>query len=88
MKACLGQAATAQKLNLPILTEQAAKGLHTLVNGMVQNWLLDTTAYNLRQSSEAVIDVYPEGRLKDCRAARSKDIHRTGCNWRQPSQLG
>jgi len=60
MKDCLGQAVLAQKLNLPIPAEQAATGLHALVSGMIQNRLLDTTAYKLRQSGEIAIDVYPE----------------------------
>ena len=61
MKHCHGRAALAQELNLPIPAEQAANGLHALVDGMTQNWLLDTTAYNLRQSGELVIDIYLEG---------------------------
>ena len=61
MKDCLIQAALVQKLNLPIPAEQAANGLHALVDGMIQNWLLDTGAYKLRQSGELVIDIYLKG---------------------------
>lgn len=61
MKNCLEQAALAQKLSLALPAEEAAHGLHALVDGMIQNWLLDTTAFDLRQSGERVIDVYLKG---------------------------
>lgn len=61
MKDCLEQAAMAQQLDLPIPSETAADGLHALVDGMIQNWLLDTIAFDLRQSGEKVVNVYLKG---------------------------
>ena len=61
MRDCLEQAAVAQDFCLFIPAETAAHGLHALVDGMIQNWLLDTTAFDLRQGGGQVIDVYLEG---------------------------
>ncbi|MES2944679.1 MAG: TetR family transcriptional regulator [Pseudomonadota bacterium] len=54
-------AATAQKLNMPVATTHAAQGLHAMVDGLIQNWLLDTQAFDLRTTGELVIDVYLKG---------------------------
>lgn len=54
-------AAEAQKLSLPISLLNAAQGLHALVDGMLQNWLLDPQAFDLTASGEQVIDIYLAG---------------------------
>ena len=61
MKLCLEQAAVSHELTLRIPSESAANGLHALVDGMIQNWLLDSDAFDLRRSGEQVIDVYLTG---------------------------
>lgn len=40
---------------------QAARGLHALVDGLIQNWLLDTSAFNLERVGMRAIDTYLEG---------------------------
>ena len=61
VKNCLEQAAHTHDLTLQIPAEMAANGLHALVDGMIQNWLLDTSVFDLRHSGELVIDVYLKG---------------------------
>ena len=51
-------AASKQKLILPISLTDAAQGLHAMIDGLIQNWLLDTKAFDLLTTSERVMDVY------------------------------
>jgi TetR/AcrR family transcriptional regulator, acrAB operon repressor len=57
----LALAAAAQNLNIRISIANAAQGLHAMADGLIQNWLLDTTAFDLVASSEQVIDIYLRG---------------------------
>ncbi|RYX95963.1 MAG: TetR family transcriptional regulator [Comamonadaceae bacterium] len=61
MEYALGLAAKAQKLTLPIDVSNAALGLHALIDGMIQNWLLDSGAFDLAGISEKLIDIYLAG---------------------------
>jgi len=54
-------AAVAQKLVIPISTANAAQGLHAMVDGLIQNWLLDPQAFNLTSNGEQFIDIYLAG---------------------------
>ena len=54
-------AAVAQKLVIPISTANAAQGLHAMVDGLIQNWLLDPQAFNLTSNGEQFIDIYLTG---------------------------
>ena len=54
-------AAAAQNLTLPISIASAAQGLHAMADGLIQNWLLDTRAFDLVVSSGQVIDIYLAG---------------------------
>ncbi len=54
-------ATTRRELILPISFANAAQGLHAMVDGLIQNWLLDAEAFNLPLTSEQVIDVYLTG---------------------------
>ena len=40
---------------------QMATGLHALLDGLLQNWMLEPTAYPLRSTGAAVFDVYLAG---------------------------
>ncbi|GAC1603495.1 MAG: hypothetical protein NVS3B2_08020 [Ramlibacter sp.] len=39
----------------------AAHGLHALIDGLIQNWLLDRTAFDLVRTGERTIDAYLAG---------------------------
>lgn len=54
-------AAAAQNLVLRISITSAAQGLHAMADGLIQNWLLDTGAFDLVVSSGQVIDIYLTG---------------------------
>ena len=54
-------AATRRGLILPVSFANAAQGLHAMVDGLIQNWLLDTEAFDLPTTSEQVIDIYLTG---------------------------
>jgi TetR/AcrR family transcriptional regulator, acrAB operon repressor len=36
----------------------AALGLHSLVDGLIQNWMLDPEAFDLQKTGQQVIDAY------------------------------
>lgn len=57
----LSLAADVQKITLPVSPANAAQGLHALVDGLIQNWLLDTEAFGFAVDSEQIIDVYLRG---------------------------
>ncbi len=54
-------AAARRKLALPISLANAAQGLHAMVDGLIQNWLLDAEAFDLPVTSEQAIDIYLTG---------------------------
>jgi len=39
----------------------AALGLHVLLDGLIQNWLLDPEAFDLVRQGEQVLDTYLSG---------------------------
>lgn len=57
----LRMAARDQGVRLAIPAKVAAWGLHGLIAGLMQDWLLDTTVYDLVATGEAVLDVYFKG---------------------------
>jgi TetR/AcrR family acrAB operon transcriptional repressor len=46
---------------LPVAVPVAAQGLHALIDGLIQNWLLDPEAFDLLEVGQRVIDVYLRG---------------------------
>lgn len=54
-------AATRQSLVMPVSAGNAAQGLHAMVDGLIQNWLLDTGAFDLADAGRQAIDVYLTG---------------------------
>ncbi|MDB5946130.1 MAG: acrR [Ramlibacter sp.] len=48
-------------LRLAVPAPIAARGLHALVDGLIQNWLLDCTAFDLVRTGEKAIDAYLAG---------------------------
>lgn len=57
----LNLAAARRGLTLPISFTNAAQGLHAMVDGLIQNWLLDAKAFDLPETGEQAIDVYLKG---------------------------
>jgi TetR/AcrR family acrAB operon transcriptional repressor len=54
-------AAIRQKLDAGVSMSNAAQGLHAMVDGLIQNWLLDTTGFDLAATGGQVIDIYLKG---------------------------
>ncbi len=46
---------------LPLPAAMAGLGFHALIDGLVQNWLLDTTAFDLVEVGGLTMDVYLNG---------------------------
>jgi TetR/AcrR family transcriptional regulator, acrAB operon repressor len=61
MKQVLQRAARERGVSLPITAEAAARGLHALVDGLIQNWLLDPKAFNLPRTGRQALDSYLAG---------------------------
>ena len=57
----LDAAARDARLTLPVPSALAALGLHALVDGLIQNWLLDPQAFELEQAGRCAVDVYLAG---------------------------
>jgi TetR/AcrR family transcriptional regulator, acrAB operon repressor len=57
----MDRAVTLRGEELPIAVTTAALGLHALVNGLIQNWLLDEEAFDLLEVGRQTIDIYIDG---------------------------
>ena len=57
----LDAAAQHDNLTLSLPSAMAAQGLHALVDGLIQNWLLDPQAFDLVQAGQCTMDVYFTG---------------------------
>lgn len=57
----LESATVSEKLTLTVPVRDAAQGLHALVDGVIQNWLLDPQAYELQSMGLGVVDTYLRG---------------------------
>lgn len=54
-------AAGRERIRLPIPAAIAAQGLHALISGVIQNWLLDPGAFELVTTGQHTFDVYLAG---------------------------
>jgi TetR/AcrR family transcriptional regulator, acrAB operon repressor len=54
-------AAEADRVSLPLPAAMAGLGFHALIDGLVQNWLLDTSAFDLLKVGGCTMDVYLKG---------------------------
>ena len=66
--ACVGDfekalrlAARRNHIKLPVPGHAAAQGLHALISGLIQNWLLDPEAFDLVQTGRRTFRVYLAG---------------------------
>jgi TetR/AcrR family acrAB operon transcriptional repressor len=57
----LRRSATVRGKKLHVSAAIAAQGLQALVDGLIQNWLLDTTAFDLEASGGKTVDAYLRG---------------------------
>ncbi|MFW5332589.1 TetR family transcriptional regulator [Hydrogenophaga sp. ZJX-1] len=57
----LRSAADQQGMTLAVPVQCAALGLHVMIDGLIQNWLLDTKAFDLRRCGRQVVDTYLSG---------------------------
>lgn len=57
----LKQAMASQGLVCLVSASTAAQGLHALLDGLLQNWLLDPSGFELASTGEQVMDVYLRG---------------------------
>ena len=57
----LDTAARQENLTLPVPSALAARGLHALIDGLIQNWLLDPQAFDLVQTGQSTMDIYFKG---------------------------
>ncbi|MDP3252566.1 MAG: TetR family transcriptional regulator [Hydrogenophaga sp.] len=60
-KEALGQAVKREHLVLPMPLSTAALGLHVMMDGLIQNWLLEPQAFDLVQSGRDTVDAYLAG---------------------------
>lgn len=55
------QSASVRGVRLPVPAATAAHGLHAMLDGLVQNWLLDPQAFELEPTGIKAVDVYLRG---------------------------
>ncbi len=55
------RSAAARGVRLPVPAAAAAHGLHALVDGLIQNWLLDPSAFDLEGTGTRAVDTYLRG---------------------------
>ena len=48
-------------LTLPVPSALAARGLHALIDGLIQNWLLNPQAFDLAKAGQSTMDIYFKG---------------------------
>lgn len=57
----LREAARRRGIRLPVPAATAAHGLHALVDGLIQNWLLEPGAFDLVSTGMRTLDIFLEG---------------------------
>ncbi|MBC5762983.1 TetR family transcriptional regulator [Ramlibacter albus] len=61
IRRALRVSAASRGLRLPMTAAAAAHGLQALVDGLIQNWLLDTSAFNLEVSGDKIVGCFLAG---------------------------
>ncbi len=57
----LDAASRHENLTFPLSNAIAARGLHALIDGLIQNWLLDPEAFDLLEAGQCTMDIYFTG---------------------------
>ena len=61
MQQALGASARLRGRRLPVPAAAAAQGLHAMLDGLIQNWRLDPTAFDLVRTGGQTVDCYLTG---------------------------
>jgi TetR/AcrR family acrAB operon transcriptional repressor len=61
IRLALQRSARSRGQRLPMPAQAAARGLHALVDGLIQNWLLDPQSFQLENAGRQAIDAYLAG---------------------------
>ncbi|HEY8360171.1 MAG TPA: TetR family transcriptional regulator [Ramlibacter sp.] len=61
IRVLLLKSATTRGIRLPVAAATAAQGLQALMDGLIQNWLLDPEAFDLEASGTRAVDTYLRG---------------------------
>jgi TetR/AcrR family acrAB operon transcriptional repressor len=61
LRVLLRRAAALRGVRLPLTAVAAAQGLQSLVDGLIQNWLLDPGAFDLEAVGSKAVDAYLRG---------------------------
>lgn len=61
IRLALQRSARSRGQRLPMPAQAAARGLHALVDGLIQNWLLDPQSFQLEGAGRQAIDAYLAG---------------------------
>lgn len=78
-RAALREAVRRQGVALSVPLATAALGLHVMVDGLIQNWLLDPGAFDLVKSGRQTMDAYLQGlgfRAQGAQAPRRAAVSR------------
>ncbi len=67
----LREAVLRESIKLPMPLPTAALGLHVILDGLIQNWLLDPQAFDLEKSGRHTVDAYLAGLGFSLPAARA-----------------
>lgn len=83
MRATLQAAAHREGIALPIPVAAAALGLHNLIDGLIQNWMLDPQAFDLVARGRQTVDTFLAGlgfqkRVRSGRDAGARKRQATG----------
>lgn len=54
-------AARQKNLTLPVSSTVDARGLHALIDGLIQNWLLEPESFDLPKTGQCTMDIYFKG---------------------------
>ncbi|MGS5086626.1 TetR family transcriptional regulator [Hydrogenophaga sp. A37] len=73
----LKSAANQQRLTLAIPVQSAALGLHVMIDGLIQNWLLDPQAFDLRRCGRQVVDAFLSGLGFPIKAGKKPPVRHT-----------
>lgn len=57
----LGMTAARRSMVLAVPATTCAEGLHAIIDGLIQNWLLDSDAFDLVAVGQDVMDIYLSG---------------------------
>ena len=61
MRRALRGGARRRGVRLAVAAPVAAQGLHALLDGLIQNWLLDCSAFDLERTGQQAMDAYLAG---------------------------